>query len=96
VLLDELHRRHVSEDEREHDGDESPPIVTVGFGEDELRYRSTHPIDDRAVAAAARESSNGESLSVRGGSDARFEFLVGEREAVSEALLGAIAAGLSE
>ena len=96
VLLDELHRCRVSEDEREHDGDESPPIVTVGFGEDELRYRSTHPIDDRAVAAAARESSNGESLSVRGGSDARFEFLVGEREAVSEALLGAIAAGLSE
>jgi hypothetical protein len=53
-------------------------------------------VDDRAVAAAAREAVPGAGLSARGGSDSRFEFLLGEREAVAEALYEALANELSE
>ena len=93
VLLDELHRRRVADGSS--DGDDAP-TMTVGLGEDELRYRSTAPIDDDAAAATAREEVPDAGVSARGGADGRFEFLLGERQAVSEALYEAIAEQLSE
>lgn len=92
LLLEALHRRQVEE----ANAGEDTPVVTVGLAEDELRYRSTDPVDDRAVAAATREQVPDAGLTVRGGTDGRFEFLLGEREAVLETVLGAIVDELRE
>jgi RecJ-like exonuclease len=94
VLLDELHRRGIADDSTGEESEGDGPTVTIGLDEDELRYRSSEPIDDRAVAAAAREEVPEAGLAVRGGADSRFEFLFGEREAVSEALYEALASEL--
>jgi RecJ-like exonuclease len=97
VLLDELHRRRVADgDPGDGDESESALTLTVGLGEDELRYRASEPTDEEAVAARVREDVPEAGLSVRGGADGRFEFLVGERETVAEALYEALANELSE
>ena len=96
VLLDELHRRGVADGSEGAEREAEGPTVTVGLGEDELRYRSSEPVDDRAVAAAAREEVPEAGLSARGGADSRFEFLLGEREAVAEALYEELASELNE
>jgi len=78
VLLDELHRRTRGE---------TP--VTVGVADDELRLRSETDVDLRAVAAHARETVPNAGITTRGG---RLEFLTGERDAVVDAVVDAIAA----
>ncbi len=83
ILLDALHRRVRTD----HD-----ELVTLGLGEDTLRLRSTDPIDARAVAERSREAVPDAGLSAIGGRDGHLEFLPGEREAVLEAAIDAIAA----
>jgi RecJ-like exonuclease len=86
LLLDELHRRHAGEYDR---------LVTIGFDEDDLRFRTTDPVDLRAVGEGARERAPDAGITVVGGSEGRIEFLVGERDAVLEAVVAALADELS-
>jgi RecJ-like exonuclease len=88
LLLDELHRRRI-----EHSA--GSPVLTVGIADDELRYRASGSIDDETVLEVAQGEVEHAGLAARGGSDRRFEFLLGEREAATEALLDALAEDLS-
>ncbi|WP_138006806.1 DHH family phosphoesterase [Halalkalirubrum salinum] len=81
LLLDEIHRRE------RNDGS----FVTVGLGTDELFIRSTHPIDVRQVAAAAAEAVPDADVTAVGVREGRIEFLAGRRDAVTDAVLDAIA-----
>jgi len=84
LLLDAIHRR-----------DEGPtPAVTLGVDEDELRLRSTAPVDVRAVATAVADDVTDGGVKPKGARDGRIEFLVGERERVLEAAIREIAAQL--
>ena len=83
LLLDELYRQL---------GDDLDAIV--GIDTDELHVRSKHGLDVRDVAASADEAvteADIEALSTR---SHRIEFLAGQREAVREAVLEAIAESL--
>jgi RecJ-like exonuclease len=88
LLLDELHA--------EERADADDPLVTVGHGEDELRLRSTVPVDVRAVADRAADLAPDAAITVAGGRDGHLEFLVGEREAALDAAVEAVAAELSD
>ncbi|MFD1515220.1 DHH family phosphoesterase [Halomarina rubra] len=79
ILLDEVHRRN-------RDGS----FVTLGVATDELHVRSTFDLDTRAVAEAARENVENAGIDARGGRD-RIEFVAGERDAVVDAVVAAIA-----
>jgi RecJ-like exonuclease len=79
ILLDEVHRRN-------RDG----AFVTLGVAKDELHVRSTFDLDTRAVAEAAREHVDNAGVDARGGRD-RIEFVAGERDAVVDAVVEAIA-----
>ena len=83
LLLDEVHRR----ERKNHDG----VLVTLGVADDELHVRSTEPVDIRAIADLARESVPEAGLTARGTRDGKIEFLVGERDAVVDAVVDAIA-----
>ncbi len=78
LLLDELHRR---------DG----AAVTVGLGEDDLRLRADDDLDLRAVADGIRERVDTAGVTVRDGPAPHVEFLSGERAAVLEATMEAVA-----
>ncbi|NHN48676.1 S1 RNA-binding domain-containing protein [Halostella sp. JP-L12] len=88
LLLDELHRR------RREDADE--PFVTLGIGDDELHVRSTAPVDVRAVGETAREHADEAGITVVGGRDGHLEFLTGERDAVVDGVVAAVAEELGE
>jgi RecJ-like exonuclease len=78
LLLDELHRRNDA-------------AVTVGLGEDDLRLRADADLDLRDIAADVREQVGDAGVTVRDGPSPRLEFLSGERDAVLEATLDAVA-----
>lgn len=87
LLLDELHRRH---------RDDHATLVTIGIDEDELRYRATEPVDIRTVGRAARTRADDAGITVVGGTEGRIEFLVGERDAVLDAVVAALASELAD
>ena len=80
LLLDELFRRH------RDDAD-----VVVGLAADELYLRSTTALDVRAVAATAAEAAPDAGLHAKSTREGRLEFLSGERRAVLDAVLDAVA-----
>ena len=80
LLLDELHRRH-------RDGD----FVTLGFATDELYVRSTTDVSVRDVAAEAAEIAPQADIHSAGVREGVIEFLSGERDAVEDAVVAAIA-----
>ena len=84
LLLDALHRR-----EREESA------ATLGIGEDELHVRTTEAIDVRALRNAIAERVPNGGVHVVGGQDGHVEFLPGERDAVHEAALEALAETLA-
>ncbi|MFB6142553.1 MAG: OB-fold nucleic acid binding domain-containing protein [Halorientalis sp.] len=80
LLVEELFRRH-----------REGVTAVVGLGEDDLYVRSTADLDVRAVADAASEDAPGAAITAESARDGRLGFLSGEREAVREAVLAAIA-----
>ncbi|AGB38462.1 DHH family phosphoesterase [Natronococcus occultus] len=84
LLLDALHRR-----EREESA------ATLGIGEDELHVRTTERIDVRDLGHAVAERVPNGGVTVVGGRDGHIEFLPGERDAVHEAALEALAETLA-
>ena len=81
LLVDELHRRN------RDDG----PFVTLGLGMDELYLRSTEDLDVRAVAGGAKKEAPTAGIAAVGVREGRIEFLAGERDAVTEAVVDAVA-----
>ncbi|MFB6236709.1 MAG: DHH family phosphoesterase [Halopenitus sp.] len=80
LLLDELHRRN-------REGD----FVTLGFATDELYVRSTTDVSVRDVAAEAAEIAPQADIHTAGVREGSIEFLSGERDAVEDAVIAAIA-----
>ncbi|HET7322767.1 MAG TPA: DNA-binding protein, partial [Halococcus sp.] len=64
--------------------------VLVGLGEDELYLRHTGELDVQAVAETVTERAPEAAVSVGAARDDRLEFLLGEREAVREAVIEAV------
>ncbi|WP_265108175.1 DHH family phosphoesterase [Halosolutus halophilus] len=87
LLLDELHRR-----ERDR---ADTPFVTLGVGSDELHVRTTASLNVRDLGDAIAERAPNAGVSVVGGADGHVEFLPGERDAVREAALDALAETLA-
>ena len=81
-------------DDAREDADE--PFVTLGIGDDELHLRSTAPVDVRAVGETAREHADEAGIAVVGGRDGHLEFLTGERDAVIDGVVAAVAEELGE
>ncbi len=81
LLLDELFRKHR--------GDVS---VVVGLASDELYLRSDADLDVRAVAETAAQDASEAGLAAKSARDGCLEFLSGERDAVLDAVLDAVAA----
>ena len=79
LLLDALHRRDDRAD------------VLLGVGEDELRVRSDETVDVQAVADEVASDLPDAGVTARGARDGRLEFLTGERDAVVDAVVEAIA-----
>ncbi|WP_135820678.1 DHH family phosphoesterase [Halostella litorea] len=86
LLLDELFRR------RRESADGT--FVTLGVGDDEIHLRSTEAVDVRAVGEAASERADEAGITVVGGRDGHLEFLTGERDAVLDGVVAAVAAEL--
>ncbi|GGM53956.1 RecJ-like exonuclease [Halarchaeum rubridurum] len=80
LLLDALHRERA-------DGD----YVLVGADSDELRVRSTGDLDVRAVGETLKADLPEAGVVPRGAQDGRIEFLSGERDAVVDAAVEALA-----
>ena len=85
LLLDALHRRQRDEG----------PFVTLGVGDDELHVRTTESLNVREFGAAIADAVPNAGVSVVGGRDGHVEFLPGERDAVREAALEALAETLA-
>ncbi|MFC5277944.1 OB-fold nucleic acid binding domain-containing protein [Halorubrum rubrum] len=81
LLLDDLHRRHANGD----------AFATVGIGTDELYVRSTADLSVRDVAARAAEIAPAADVSTAGLREGKIGFLSGERDAVEDAVVAAIA-----
>ncbi|WP_143421001.1 OB-fold nucleic acid binding domain-containing protein, partial [Halorubrum halodurans] len=81
LLLDDLHRRHANGD----------PFATVGIGTDELYVRSTADLSVREIAARADEIAPAADVSTAGLREGKIGFLSGERDAVEDAVVAAIA-----
>ncbi|MGM0399185.1 MAG: OB-fold nucleic acid binding domain-containing protein [Halobacteriota archaeon] len=86
LLVDALHRRREATD---------GPRVTVAVKRDELRVRSTRPVNVRTVAETIAQALPKAGVTPRGGRDGRIEFLSGEREAVVDAVVDEIASRLA-
>jgi RecJ-like exonuclease len=84
LLLDELWRRHREE-----------AAALVGVATDEAYVSTDADVDVRGLVDRAAESAPEAGLDARGAREGRVEFLSGEREAVREALLDALAEALS-
>ena len=80
LLLDGLFRRHRDDVD-----------AVVGQAADELFLRSTVALDVRAVAATAAEEAPNAGLHAKSTRDGCLEFLSGERNAVLDAVLDAVA-----
>ncbi len=81
LLLDDLHRRHANGD----------PFATVGIGTDELYVRATTDLTVRDVADRAAEIAPAADISTAGLREGKIEFLSGERDAVEDAVVAAVA-----
>jgi len=81
LLLDDLHRHHANGD----------AFATVGIGTDELYVRSTGDLSVRSVASRAAEIAPGADVSTAGRREGKISFLAGERDAVEDAVVAAIA-----
>ena len=68
--------------------------AVLGVGTDELVVWSRGPLDRRAVAEAVAAEAPEAGVEVKGGRDGSLIFLAGEREAVLEAAIEAVAAEL--
>ncbi|MFW5939761.1 MAG: DHH family phosphoesterase [Halolamina sp.] len=77
LLLDELHRRGEAD-------------VTIGIAMDELWVRADTELDLRAACREAASAASGAGLSAAGLREGRIEFLAGAREAVEDAVVGAV------
>ena len=84
LLLDDLHRRRA-------DGE---PFATVGVGTDELYVRTTVDVSVRDVAERAAELAPGADVTTAGVREGKIEFLSGERDAVEDAVVAAVAESL--
>ncbi|SEH46650.1 RecJ-like exonuclease, contains DnaJ-type Zn finger domain [Halopenitus malekzadehii] len=82
LLIETLHRRT-------HESDEVS--VTLGIGTDELYLRSTADSSVREIAAAAAEIAPDADISTASVRDGTIEFLSGERDAVEDAVIAAVA-----
>ncbi|RQG97914.1 OB-fold nucleic acid binding domain-containing protein [Natrarchaeobius chitinivorans] len=80
LLLDALHRQRASE-----------TVVTLGVGDDELHVRAADSLNVRELGDAIAEAVPDAGVSVVGGADGHVEYLPGERDAVREAALEALA-----
>ncbi|WP_336359741.1 DHH family phosphoesterase [Haladaptatus sp. ZSTT2] len=85
LLLDEVHRRNR----------EGEPFVTIGLADDEIHIRATTNVDVREVAEAARLRVPNAGVTPRSAHDGKLEFLVGERDAVLEAVIATVAEQLA-
>ena len=81
LLLDDLHRRRA-------DGE---PFATVGVGTDELYVRTTADVSVRDVAERAAELAPKADVATAGVREGKIEFLSGERDAVEDAVVAAVA-----
>ena len=79
LLLDALARRDDRAD------------VLLGVGTDELRVRSDEDVDVRAVGERVAEELPEAGVVPRGARDGRIEFLAGEKDAVTDAVVAAVA-----
>ena len=80
LLLDELARRLDS-------------TVVVGLGTDELHIRSAVDLDLDAVVDSVSAAVPNAGVSDPGARQPKLEFLAGERDAVTEAVVEAVAGG---
>lgn len=83
LLLDEIHRRKSA--------DESGVHVTLGIADDEVFVRSTDSVDIRAIAEDVKAEVPDGGVHPKGARNGRIEFLMGERDAVVDAVVSAIA-----
>jgi len=81
LLLDDLHRRNAN----------GEAYATVGIGTDELYVRTTADVSVRAVAERAAELAPGADVATAGLREGKIEFLSGERDAVEDAVVAAVA-----
>ncbi|WP_424015738.1 DHH family phosphoesterase [Halorubrum xinjiangense] len=81
LLLDDLHRRRA-------DGE---AFATVGVGTDELYVRTTADVSVRDVAERAAELAPNADVTTAGVREGKIEFLSGERDAVEDAVVAAVA-----
>ncbi|VTT85660.1 hypothetical protein DM2_542 [Halorubrum sp. DM2] len=81
LLLDDLHRQRA-------DGE---PFATVGVGTDELYVRTTADVSVRDVAERAAELAPTADIATAGVREGKIEFLSGERDAVEDAVVAAVA-----
>jgi RecJ-like exonuclease len=86
LLVDALHRRR-----EEEAGDR----VTIAVKRDDIRVRSSYPVNVRTVAETVGTAIPDAGVTPRGGRDGRIEFLSGERDAVVDAAIEEIASRLS-
>ena len=81
LLLDDLHRRRANGEAH----------ATVGIGTDELYIRTTADVSVRDVAERAAELAPAADVTTAGLREGKIEFLSGERDAVEDAVVAAVA-----
>ncbi|WP_144796523.1 DHH family phosphoesterase [Halorubrum depositum] len=81
LLLDDLHRRRANGEAH----------ATVGIGTDELYVRTSEAVSVRDVAERAAELAPGADVTTAGLREGKIEFLSGERDAVEDAVVAAVA-----
>jgi len=81
LLLDDLHRRNAN----------GEAYATVGIGTDELYIRTTADVSVRDVAERAAELAPNADVATAGLREGKIEFLSGERDAVEDAVVAAVA-----
>jgi len=81
LLLDDLHRRNAN----------GEAYATVGIGMDELYLRTTADVSVRDVAERTAELAPGADVTTAGLREGKIEFLSGERDAVEDAIVAAVA-----
>ncbi|TKX76771.1 DNA-binding protein, partial [Halorubrum sp. SD626R] len=81
LLLDDLHRRNAN----------GEAYATVGIGTDELYLRTTADVSIRDVAERASELAPAADVATAGLREGKIEFLPGERDAVEDAIVAAVA-----
>ncbi|MDZ5810865.1 OB-fold nucleic acid binding domain-containing protein [Halorubrum sp. AD140] len=81
LLLDDLHRRRANGEAH----------ATVGIGTDELYVRTSADVSVRDVAERAAELAPAADIATAGLREGKIEFLSGERDAVEDAVVAAVA-----